>query len=150
MRSCSAFSLKKKKKRKPPVTFSEELHVGLILEIETFICFWLLTLCLSAPYSRAQKGKAAMIICDLPSQASDARDAKQMRMGLGFSDEKSCMKRGSGKRPLAAVETLISKVSTYRVMKAANEHVLSAPRRNCQIGQCQGLVSRGSAPCLHS
>lgn len=114
MRSCSAFSLKKKKKkkRKPPVTFSEGLHFGLVLEIETFICFWLLTLCLSAPYSRARKGKAAKIICCLPSQTSDARDAKQMRAALGFSGEKSCVKGGSGKRPLAAVETLISKVST--------------------------------------
>lgn len=109
-----------------------------------------LTLCLSVQMSRAQKEKIAMIMCNLPSQASDVRDAKQARVGLGFSDRRAARRGGSGKRPRGCGGDSISKVSTYRLTEVANRSVPGAPPCNCPIGPHQGLSSWVSAHHLHS
>lgn len=109
-----------------------------------------LTLCLSVQMSRAQKEKIAMIMCNLPSQTSDVREAKQARVGLGFSDRRAARRGGSGKRPRDCGGDSISKVSTYRLTEVANRSVPGAPPCNCPIGPHQGLSSRVSAHRLHS
>lgn len=91
MRSCSAFALKRCLCLQPhfQTTFISDSS----WKWRRLFATGPLILCLSAQTSRAQKEKSATIVCNLPSQTSDVRDAKQARVGLGFSDEKSSVKR---------------------------------------------------------
>ena len=118
-------------------------------------------LCLSAQMSRTQKEKISMSICNLPSRPSDVRDAKQARVGLGFSEKRrkwegapglrwrlyqrsQHLQADEGSKPACAWCPTVK--LPYRATSAAGEflHAVCTPTR-CQWHTHP--VSRGAVSC---
>lgn len=130
LRLYSAFAPVQLLPQKLSLLFSDELHFTLILEMQMFICSWATS---SLPlYSnfKSTKEKIATIVSNRPSQTSDVSKRGQSRLESRprlLCSQKPCEKEEVGRGPVAVVQT-ISKVSTYRLMKTAEEPAPGAPQ----------------------